>query len=156
MHYLYLAQPGRATFRESSLGLVDISTLKLDKTSKTVEYGTKDGPFYLQITLCKTADGKDLFTCRKDDGEGGQWIRWYDEKGKVVTQREKTGANATQFRVLRKTYFVPKFGGSASTAYVVAGDRVEVFQLRGDWAFVIYQNAKGKRTVGWLPRRDLK
>lgn len=156
MHYLYLAQPSRGTFRKSSLDLIDISTLKLDKTSKTVEYGTKDKPFYLQVTLCKTGDGKDLFTCRKDEGEGGRWVRWYDEKGKVVAQREKTSADATQFRVLRKTYFAPEFGGSAGTAYVIAGDKVEALQIRGDWVYAKYRQASGHVTVGWLMARNLQ
>ncbi|MFC6590934.1 hypothetical protein ACFP81_02070 [Deinococcus lacus] len=110
MHRLYFAQPSGATFRESSVGLVDVSNLTLNPATKTVAYTTKDGPFSLEITLCQTADGKDLFTCRKDEGEGGSWVKWYDQAGRVVGQRAKTGVNDTQFGVLRKTNFVPRPG----------------------------------------------
>lgn len=136
-----------------------------DPETQTLTYTAKDGARHDSTTLCLRPDKSDLFLCRSGqqspvDKYDEYDFTWYDSAGRRLLTRYAESSSyhhsAEVFIVLRKSHFVPTFGGQPGRAYVVAGDIVEVFQLRGDWAFVSYHNAKGKRTVGWLPRSDLK
>lgn len=54
-----------------------------------------------------------------------------------------------------RAYFRSTPGGKPRRAYVVKGDLVGVTETSGEWGYVVYTNAAGKVTRGWIAASDL-
>ncbi|MVN89169.1 hypothetical protein GO986_20750 [Deinococcus sp. HMF7620] len=162
---LYYVDKANQTLRASQLDPVEMSQLTADPLSRTLQYSHKSGPGYRVMTLCPLPLEKDFFVCRATDLNpkaqfADDWdYTWYDSQGRpVFTHPARIGTDSRPelFTVVRKTFFAPAPGAKVGRSYVIAGDQVEVLELRSEWAYAKFKNGQGRATVGWLLRRDLR
>ncbi|MFC4639074.1 hypothetical protein [Deinococcus hohokamensis] len=155
------------TLRASTVE-VEVGNSRLDPLTRTLSGGVKNGPAYDIDTFCLTPDGRDLYLCREasisSQGEAADDhdVRWLDPSGRVLLTRLFRPAvrgqrlEVWQVTVPRAYFHAQPVAASRRRAYIVAGDRVEVLELRGTWARVIYTPKTGQSTAGWLRRSDLR
>lgn len=170
---LYFYRPGDRSFQKSrfSDALNDLSiraNLIPDPVTRTVDAGYKSGPGEVKATLCQTADGSDLYTCRvgqlgtaapatlPDDDD---WA-WYDPLGHVVARRplRHSGEQRSFWTVSTahlRLLFSPDQRSRAQRP-VHRGDRVEVLELQGPWAHVVWADPGKRRFSGWVKRSALR
>ncbi|MFC4427804.1 hypothetical protein [Deinococcus navajonensis] len=159
---------GRDGTLRASRTEVEVANAALDPLTRTLSGGVKNGPAYNLDTHCLTPDGRDLYLCREASlssrGEAADDydVRWLDPSGRVLLERRFDPAGPGQRLELwqvaaqRTLFHAQPSVAARGRAYVVAGDRVEVLELRGDWVWAVYTSGTGRRTVGWLRRSDLR
>lgn len=146
---------------------VEVGNSALDPLTRTLSGGVKSGPAYDLDTHCLTPDGRDLYLCREESvssrGEAAEDydVRWLDPSGRVLLTRLFTpsarGQGLELWRVVvARAYFYGQPGARRGRAYVVAGDRVEVLELRGAWARAVYTSKAGRFSAGWLRTSGLR
>lgn len=160
---IYFTDAWAGTFRPS--GEVEIGQSTPDPVRRVVEGGVKSGPAYSVVTNCFSADGWSLHPCRElnPDLTRGNLddyaARWMAPDGRTLAERPfVAGRKAEEWTVsTARAFFHARPDAAARLrAYVVRGDRVEVIELRGDWARVAYAARGGTVTVGWLARASLR
>jgi len=170
---LYFYRPGDGTFQKSRFSAApgDLSiraNLLPDPVTRTVIADYKSGPGEAKATLCLTVDGLDLYTCRVGEGstaalaalpDDDDWT-WYDPMGHTVAHRplQRSGDQRLFWTVSAAPLPLLSLPDRHSRAQrsLRRGERVEVLELRGTWAHVVWADRNRRRFSGWVLRRTLK
>lgn len=170
---LYFYRPGDRTFQKSRFSAApnDLSiraNLVPDPMTRTVDASYKSGPGEVAATLCLTSDGLDLYTCRvgqlgtaalaglPDDND---WT-WYDPLGRLVVRRplQRSGDQRSFWSV--SAAHVPLLLSPNRSSRVQRslrpGEQLEVLELSGTWAHVVWTDLSKRRFGGWVLRSALR